>query len=347
MKPSKFMTSDFTVLIEGIGTATAISVLKGLSAQNEFTVRTIGVDMDDNAAGRHLTDVFYKIKPSKHSGYVDEVLDICKQEKVNVYIPIIDYGFKKLAKAKKLFQQNGIYVMIAEHQSVEICSDKFATYMFFLKKDIPTPKTWQGNSRNLQWSYPVIMKPRCEGRASIGVYVIDNETALQFYGSQNGNHILQEMIQGTEFTADCLACHDGEKFIDAFIRERIEIKSGLSVKGKMAKKEDILRIRPYLRKIIETLKIPGSCNIQGFMTSKGRVFFTEINPRFAGTHAFSVAAGLNSIHYLLQSLRGKSAVDIRKSITINSNIQMVRYWNEIFIDKKENKTWTWKNLLKN
>lgn len=338
-------TYDFTVLIEGAGTATAISVLKGLSLQDEFSVRTIVLDNDDLVAGKHFADKLYVTSPSKSDGYIDEVLDICKKESVDVYIPIIDYGFEKLAEARERFAQEGIFLMVASPKSMALVADKYKTFEFFSEHDIPTPRTWVASDTiPEELDFPFIIKPRRDGRASLGVYIIEDEEAFRFHTRDNDNYVMQEIAHGKEFTADCLNSLDGKEYITSFVRERTETKGGVSVKGRMVEESLAAQIQEYLEKITTALEVPGVCNVQGFVSEDGTIFFSEVNPRFAGTHVLSIQSGLNSIYRLLQMKSGKSAADVRGDITINPNVTMVRYWNEIFFDDEN--TWTWNDLIK-
>ncbi|OGZ32148.1 MAG: hypothetical protein A2V69_00020 [Candidatus Portnoybacteria bacterium RBG_13_40_8] len=336
---------DFSILVEGAGTATAISVFKGLTCQNEYTYKTIGMDMDDFVAGKYFINKFYKSLPSKDEKYIDYVLDICKKESVRLYIPIIDYGFEKLSKSKEKFKKEGIYLMIADPDSIKACTDKYLTYQFFEKNSIPTPETFLiSEKEKVPADWKLIIKPRLGGRATLDVHPLDNKSELDFYLKKSDNYIIQRFIEGTEFTVDGLNSLDGTIFINAVVRERIETKGGLSVKIRMTEKKMAEKIKKYIEKITTTLKLPGAYNIQGFTTLNGEIVFTEINPRFAGGHPFTIQAGLNSIKYILDMLSKRNPRDIKKEIKLNDNLKMVRYWNEIFVDGKS--VWTWKNLIK-
>jgi len=341
------MKKKFTIAIEGGGTTTAISVLKGLSIQKEFNVRTILLDITDEVSGKYFADKFYITSPSKDDDYIEQVLNICKKESVDIYIPIIDYGFEKLSDNTKKFNALDVYIMITNPLGIAVCADKYATFNFFLKNYIPTPKTWQVSHKIPKGlTFPFIVKPRCNGRASLDVHVIDDVKSFSFYTQKNNNYIIQELVHGKEFTADCLSSLDGSVYIASCIRERTEIKGGLSIKGKIVNKVVEKNIQIYLKKIIETLKIPGVCNIQGFISDKNKIYFTEINPRFAGTHAYTIQVGLNSILQILRMLNGKQISDIKSKIKINHDIQFLRYWNEVFINKNTGKIWTWENSIK-
>jgi len=337
------------ILIEGAGTATAISVIKGLSEPEVQQCKTVMVDADDFVAGRYFADKFYKTPSSKDEKYIEFMLDICKKEGVDIYIPIIDYGFEKLSNNKQKFKDSGIYLMIADYPSIKICADKYLTYTYFINNNIPTPKTFEfKNHKNISYDKSYIMKPRSDGRASLDVHKISSLQEVESVAKDNTNYIIQEFITGKEFTADCLNNLDGTMFINAVIRERVETKGGLATKARIFDKILSDKIKVYLKKISEGLRLPGVYNIQGFIKNNEEIYFTEINPRFAGTHVMNIKAGVNSIHFLLQMIDGIPPEKIQKSININHNIRMLRYWNEIFIDGdlSDGEVSAWNHLLK-
>jgi len=322
---------EFKILIDAAGTATAISVIKGLRKQKKYKVDIITMDMSDLNAGRFLSSKFYKVPPATSSQFIEVILNICKKEKIDLFIPIIDLSFLELAKNVKKFENLGTFLLLASLKTIEITSDKKKTFEFFKKENIPTPQIFfLDNKNNLK--YPIFVKPRIGGRASINAFKVESEKDLEFYLSKISDPLLQEYIEGEEFTADCLNSLDGSVFIDCVIRKRVETKGGLSIKSEVLSFPLSQKIKKYIKIFSEKLKLPGAYNVQGFIKNDGTFVFTEINPRFAGTHAFTIEAGLNSIEYILDMMNGRSPDEIKQEIFINYNLKMVRYWEEIFID---------------
>jgi len=322
----------FKILIDAAGTATAISIIKGIQKQKKYKVDIITIDMNDLNAGRFLSNKFYKVPPATSSQFIEVILNICRKEKVDLFVPIIDLSFLELAKNAKKFENLGTLLLLASLKTIEITSDKKKTFEFFKKENIPTPQIF---SLNNGLKYPLFIKPRIGGRASINAFKVKNERDLEFYLSKIPDPLLQEYIEGEEFTADCLNSLDGSVFIDCVIRKRLETKSGLSIKAEVLSFSLSQEIKKYVKIFSEKLRIPGAYNVQGFIKKDGRILFTEINPRFAGTHAFTIEAGLNSIEYILDMMNGRSPEEIKQEISINYNLKMVRYWEEIFIDRNK------------
>jgi len=330
--------SSIRILIEAAGTATCLSVLKGLKQQARHPYWSMVVDMDPQAAGRYAADAFAVVPSSKKDAYADRILELCAKNRIDLFIPIMDYGFPALAARKQEFLQAGCLPLIADPEAIAVCMDKYNTHLFFHDHKIYSPKTFTEPGDLIP--FPCIIKPRTGGVASQGVFLAGNKNELAFH-TREPNYVIQECIQGREFTADCLSSLDGKEFIAAVIRERVSTKGGVSIKSKVVSPEETAKITPVLETIACALHLPGAYNIQGFILNTGDICFIEINPRFAGTHTFTIRAGLNSIACILDMLRGEKAPEqLRKELTINTRLEMTRYWNEIFIENGVASTWT-------
>ena len=296
--------------------------------------------MDNQAAGRYVADEFYIVPSSKSASYANSVLQICTERQIDLFIPIMDYGFQALAARKKDFLQANCFPLIADLEAITICMDKYNTHRFFCENKIPSPKTFCEGESTKEITFPCIVKPRTGGVASQGVFLVHTAEDLVFY-TRETNYVIQECIRGREFTADCLSSLDGTEFIAAVIRERVSTKGGVSIKSKVVSPDEAERITPFLRTISHTLKLPGAYNIQGFILPSGDICFIEINPRFAGTHTFSIRAGLNSVAYILDLFKNqKTPKQLQREISINDRLEMTRYWHEIFIENGVASTWT-------
>lgn len=334
------MKKKIKILLEWAWTATTISILKWLKFQKKYEYETIVLDIFEINAWKYFADNYYRSILSIDDKYIDFILEIFKKEKFDIYIPIIDHWFLKLSENKYLFEELWVYVMIWDKSIIEILSDKYKTYNFFIENNIPTPRSYiKDNIKTDILRYPLIIKPKVWWIASQWVYIIENNEDYKFYSKKSDNIIIQERIEWREFTADCLSSLDWKYFIEAVIRERIETKWWLSVKASIVESELSVKIKAYIKRIAELLKLPWVYNIQWFIKDNSDIYFIEINPRFAWTHAFTIWAWMNSIKHILDMYSWISIEDIKKQIRINESLKMVRYWEEIFIEW--DKTWTW------
>src|ERR1051326_8439365 len=116
------------VLITGGGTVTCQSVIKGLRKQHEIETRITTVDANPDSTGRYLSDDFHVIPVAKHPDFIPSLLEICKREKVDLLIPIVDYEFLPIAENKRRFEEGGCRVAISDPETIRTCNEKDLTY---------------------------------------------------------------------------------------------------------------------------------------------------------------------------------------------------------------------------
>jgi carbamoyl-phosphate synthase large subunit len=320
-------SSVINVLITGMGSTTAISVVKGLRQQKEIKLRIIGVDINNKneIAGSSFCDTFYRVPWAIHSNYIEEIIKICQFEHIQVIFPIIDNELEIIAENINLFHNLNIKVWLSKINTIQICNDKYETYKFLLKHQFPTPQSWlpeEIEGRESEMIYPLIVKPR-NGFSSIDVFRVENVVDLLQTLKKVNQPILQEYLSGTEFTIDVVA--DDKSHILAVVpRERIQVKAGISYKGRTVKNE---KLSGQAKEIAQALNINGHCNIQCRFQNNIPKFF-EVNPRFSGTLPLTIAAGINSPLILLKLTRGEN-LD-RCVFDFREGVYMARYWEERF-----------------
>lgn len=322
------MKKKVNVLVTGMGSTTAISVVKGLKKQEDYDVTIIGTDINAryDIAGSQFCDKFYRVPPAiDESEFIKALIDIIQKESVDLLIPIVDIEIEIIAKNKKVLQKYS-YILTSSYDTVKICNDKLKTYQSFLKFDIPTFRTLSVdnlddlNRQLLQnnLAYPFIAKPR-DGVSSRDVFEIKSEEQV-FLIKQIDHPIIQEKGYGVEYTIDVF--YDGNNVISVVPRERIETRSGISYKGRTVKDDLLIG---YAEKIVRNIDLVGPSNIQCFKND-GEVKFFEINPRFSGSLPLTIASGINTPLFSIKMALGEEL----KPVTDFKLIKMCRYWDEVF-----------------
>lgn len=318
-----------TILIDGAGTVTCQSVIKGLKAQKEFDVHIITMDMEKESVGAYWADSFYKVPPAKDDSFIPTVISIMKTENVDLLIPIIDYGFEKLSKEKEAIEEiTGGKVVISPFDTIEICNDKLKFHNKLITfKDIKTCKCVVDHE-----SYPYFAKPRFDGRASLGCFKINSYKDYKYVKEHVENPLFLEYLKGEEYTVDTLSDFEGN-WVGGVTRVRTETKSGVSYKAKVVHDYEMLAQAKF---IAENIGIVGPANMQCFKNDTCITWF-EINPRFAGTFAASLGAGFNSPYLLLKLFKGFSISE--EDITYE-DVTMLRYWDELILNSVGEIKWT-------
>lgn len=318
------------VLISGAGTATCQGVIKALRLVNESHPAKIHVmDMEALSAGRFMADRSHLVPRAEDPGFFDAVCSIVKSQRIELLIPIIDYEFDALANGADHLATLGCEVAIAPPDAVRRCLDKMRTYKLFLECGLVTPPTIP-LERHAEWSegFPVIAKP-VEGRGSIDVSRLENgaEAARLNDARPAGSMLLQSYVEGREVTVDFIT--DGAGQLLGYVpRYRLEVKSGVSYKGKTFHSP---AIGEAVAKIVAALDYRGPGNLQYMETGQGPLFI-EINPRFSGGLPLTVAAGLNGPALLVDLARGLK-VTPRPGSDFQAGLCMARYWEEIFVNE--------------
>ena len=307
-----------TIILTSIGKR--VELIKHLKTKG----RVIGVDSSEFNAGRYFTDDFYVIPKASQSGYVEALLDVCTKEKADYIIPLHESEFDILCDNRSRFDEIGVTLVLSDRAVIDICKDKYKTSAFFEKYSLPSPKTYDKDKQGAI-IYPVIIKP-ADGMGSMGVIAVEDEDDLSYALKKTENPIVQEKIEGTEYTMDILCDMKGD-IVYIVPRERLEVRDGEVNKSKVVKDNSIIELS---KNVVNALRqegtVRGPLTLQCFKTSNGDLKMLEINPRFGGGVPLSFAAGADYADALL-------AMSEERDITINdiSEKMMLRFDDSVFI----------------
>ena len=130
------MLKDITVLLSAIGSPSSPGFLNWLHSNGERKIRVVGMDMAEEPSCKYLADSFYRVPPVTDPHYCDLVLDICKKEKVDVYLPGISEEVSAVSRRRTEFEALGTIVSISDPKVVDIANNKLTAYKFLKKKGI-------------------------------------------------------------------------------------------------------------------------------------------------------------------------------------------------------------------
>jgi len=323
------MKNSFNVLITAAGVATAGNVISALRSQRDFNFKIVAVDADPLSYGLYLADKFYIVPRAESKNYVPEIMKICRKEKIDVLIPLWSNEILIYAEKRSEFEKIGVRIAISDPETVRTCIDKYKFYKFLSKSGIPTAKTYLPEDAG-HLSLPVFIKMR-SGSASKNAKKVSSREELDVELKKNSDLIIQELLEGKEYTIDFVADSRG-KVLSMVPRERIEVRDGKAVKSMTVKNREIMSA---VENAVNKLNLKGPGNAQGIMTKSG-FRITEINPRFAaGGLPLSVKAGANLPVLMIKDLFDLKITDKEKMF--KENIFMIRYLTEIFVEKRNDR----------
>lgn len=287
----------------------------------------IGIDANINNAALNFVDRFYRVPKYFEAKYIESILDICDREHVNILIPLYEREFKILLHSRDMIEKIGTKLLLSDEKIVNICNDKLNTYYFFIKYGILTANTYERYNKNdIIDSFPMIVKP-IDGMGSQGVYKTKDYREMVFFKSYVKNSIIQQFIDGVEYTVDVL-CDFCGNIISIVPRERLEVRAGEVSKSKTVKNNNIIS---KTQDVIEALKqegnVIGPITVQCILNENG-IYFIEINCRFGGGVPLTFEAGVDYSKYLIKMIENKR-IDCK--IGDFNEVTMLRYDEAVFI----------------
>mgnify|MGYP004537924773 CR=1 FL=1 len=264
--------------------------------------KLIAVDLVETAPALYFADEHLRIKRVLEEGYVDELIDICKNKSINLIIPTIDTELKVLSENKeRIEKETSAQIMVSDKEAISIMRDKYKTYEFLKKNGFNVPIVISDKDiENKNYKFPLFIKP-FDGSSSINNFKVENEEELNFFRKYVSKPIIQEFIQGQEYCVDIFTDFDGNP-ITIVPKKRVAAREGEIMKAEIVKDR---RIIDTMKKLVEVIKPKGEINVDCMVNDK-EINIIEINGRFAGGSPISFEAGANSPLNLLKILNGET-----------------------------------------
>ncbi len=264
---------------------------------------------------------------AEQDAYISAIIDICRELDISLIVPTIDTELLLLAERREEIEsETKAKVLISDKKVIEICRNKINTQRYLTEEGFLVPR--QITEEDLQSgnvAYPVFIKP-VSGSSSINAFRADNEKELSAFREIIGEYLIQEYMEGTEYTVDVFLDFRS-KLISVVPRIRIATRSGEIAKGRIVRDPEIIE---NVSELMRRLKPIGHITVQCMRTKKG-IEYIEINPRFGGGAPMSIMAGADSCEYLYRQLRGEE-LDFRDSY--RENVTFLRFDSSIMLNEE-------------
>ena len=170
--------------------------------------RIVVVDVNPLSPAVHVADRAYLVPMADDPRYLDSLIDVCRTERITLLVPTIDDELELITRAADRFRRIGTRVAVSPAETIRICRDKWATSrhlrahgvaaaVTYLPSEVPTPAT-----------FPLFVKPRV-GRGGVGAFPIRNPRELAFFLDYVENPVVQQYLDGREYTIDMLCDFSG------------------------------------------------------------------------------------------------------------------------------------------
>jgi len=143
-----------------------------------------------------LVNPVYGANNCDEQKHVDEILAVCKTEKINLIYPSDDFEILLLSKYKKVFYDQGIEVPINSFEILKQLFDKDSVINLARHYQIPHPSTvrmdeWRGSEDDME---PFIIKPRF-GSAARDIFTGSNMDSLMKWKCDHENNLTDYVFQ--------------------------------------------------------------------------------------------------------------------------------------------------------
>lgn len=268
--------------------------------------QVIATDNNCYAPALYFADRHYIVPLITAPEYLDVLLRICKDEKIDAITTFIDPEICFLAEKRQEFEKRGIIVLAPEKKTAELCFDKYKFYQFLLERNIPTVKTY-GSIKEFELAFkekeiafPVFVKPR-SGSGSVGARKINTYQELAYAVQEDKTLIIQELMEGTDLDADVYIDTVSHKAVSAFLKKKLSTRIGGANKTISFKDEKLFEM---IEKICRNFDFYGPVDMD-FFYQNGTYYLSEINPRFGGAYLHAYGAGVDFVKLIEKNISGK------------------------------------------
>jgi carbamoyl-phosphate synthase large subunit len=294
-------------------------------------LRTISVpgsvivtDVNPLSPAVHVADRSYRVPLATDESYVTELLTICEAEQVRLVVPTIDDELAVVAAARDQFKAIGAVVASSPAATAAICNDKYETCSRLIAAGVSAAKTYLPAQLTEDMALPLFIKPRV-GRGAVGAFPVRSADELDFFLRYVPTPIVQEYLDGPEFTIDVLCDFDG-KPLSIVPRERVVVRAGVIDRGRTVNNQRLIRLAEAA---CAALPFAGAINIQCRMRYEQPVIF-EINPRFSGGIPLTIQAGADFPAMLLKLAMGRRVDPIIGAF--KDDLWMTSFESSFFVD---------------
>lgn len=315
------------ILVLSCGTRN--KVLQYMRRELEGKGKMIATDMSPIAPALYEADMHYIVPMMTAPNYLEVIFDICRKEKVDAVLSLIDPELSLLAKHAEEFKALGVTIIGSTYELCERSLDKYEMYKWLVDhgykcaKSYVDMETFKQDVTAGNISYPVFVKPAC-GSASISISKADDAEITEFLFSHGKNMMIQEYLKGQEIGADVYIDLISGEVVSIFTKKKLVMRAGETDKAVSFKDEKLFEL---IERFAKESGYRGQIDIDIFEIA-GEYYISEVNPRFGGGYPHAYESGCDHMRLIVNNLEGK--INEKHIGEYAEGIYMMKY-NEIMI----------------
>ena len=310
---------DVGVLLTGVG--------KRYDIVSAFAQHATVVAVDPNplAPAQYAAHHRCAVPPIDDPAYVPALRELCDRHGVRAVIPLTDLDIEVLARARVAGE---LPALVPAPEIARATFDKYEAHLLLARLDLPSPPTvLPGEPVD---RYPVMVKPR-QGSGARSIHRADDARDAEFFvGYVQEPTMVQWLMDGPEFSIDCLSDLGG-RCLNAIPRTMIESRGGESIKGTVIADREQITLG---RRGVEALGVRGPCTVQAFRDREIGLGITDVNTRFGGAFPAPMYAALPGRTYpeLIVAMAAGEQVEPHVG-EFRAGISFTRYFWQLELDE--------------
>ena len=317
------------ILVLSVGTRNKI--IQYFKKELQGKGKVIATDMSRLAPALYEADAFYIVPRMTESGYIEKILEICRTEKIQGVLSLIDPELSLLAENKDRFAEIGTCVIGSDYEVCERSLNKWEMYKWLEEHHYRCAKSYVDKEEFFkdiekgEAKYPVFVKPVC-GSASIAISKVYDRETIELLFQHNAGLMIQEYLEGQEIGADCYIDMISGKLVSIFTKKKLVMRAGETEKA-----ESFIdpKLNELLSSFAEEMGYRGQIDIDVFEKDEN-YYISEVNPRFGGGYPHAYECGVNHMKLIVNNLEGN--INEKRTVEYEEGVYMMKY-NELHILK--------------
>lgn len=289
----------------------------------------IATDCSNLAPAIYEADKYYIVPRITEPGYIERILEICRKEKADAVLSLIDPELSLLAKNTEKFKEVGTTVIGSSYDLCERSLNKMDMFNWLSDNGYNCAKSYVDKEvfykdvADGKIDYPVFVKPVC-GSASIAISKVYDKETVELLFAHSDNLMIQEYLCGQEIGADVYIDMISGEVVSIFTKKKLVMRAGETDKSVSFKQQKLFDL---IERFVTQSGYRGQIDIDIFEID-GEYYISEVNPRFGGGYPHAYECGCDHMSMIANNIHGKANT---KSIgCYKENVFMMKY-NEISV----------------
>mgnify|MGYP006421277299 CR=1 FL=1 len=285
--------------------------------------RIWGSDIDPKAPALQLVDDARIFPHGDADEFPSFLIAFCNDHNVDLVIPTIDPDLLRLDAIRHRFDKEAsdCTLLLPSSTTVRAAANKRRSRELFAETDLRLPRIYDVEPPPS--AFPVFVRPP-EGSAGRGARKVSNRVQLDDALRKTPDLLVEEYIDGPEYTVDVLCNFDGNALI-ALPRKRVKIRGGEAQISLLDRND---QIESHAKRLAEVFHATGPVTVQFIRAGEHEFVPIELNARMGGGLPLSITAGADWPGWILDLVQGRS---FSTDVPIADQLLMTRYDQSFFL----------------